>query len=58
MKEDFGSVLSTFLEKFTEVVVRECIDEIHNADVGNLKGKGYYLDKVAEHIEKHFRIET
>lgn len=37
--------------------MRECINEIHDADVGDLKGKGYYLDRVAEHIEKHFGIE-
>ena len=44
-------------EKFAELIVRECINEIHVADVGDLKGKGYYLDKVAEHIEKHFGVE-
>jgi hypothetical protein len=44
-------------EKFAELIVRECINEIHVADIGDLKGKGYYLDKVAEHIEKHFGVE-
>jgi hypothetical protein len=44
-------------EKFAELIVRECINEIHVADVGDLKGKSYYLDKVAEHIEKHFGVE-
>ena len=47
----------TRLEKFAELIVRECINEIHVADVGDLKGKGYYLDKVAEHLEQHFGIE-
>ena len=42
--------------KFAELIVRECINEIHVADVGDLKGKSYYLDKVAEHIEKHFGV--
>ena len=45
------------LEKFAELIMKECINEIHVADVGDLKGKGYYLDKVAEHIEKHFGVE-
>lgn len=45
------------LEKFAKLIVRECINEIHVADVDNLKGKGYYLDKVAEHLEKHFEVE-
>lgn len=44
-------------EKFAELIVRECVNEIHVADVGDLQGKGYYLDKVAEHIEKHFGVE-
>lgn len=44
-------------EKFAELIVKECINEIHVADVGDLKAKGYYLDKVAEHIEKHFGVE-
>ena len=43
--------------KFAELIVRECVNEIHVADVGDLKGKSYYLDKVAEHIEKHFGVE-
>ena len=46
------------MEKFAELIVRECINEIHVADVGDLKGKGYYLDKVAEHIEEHFGVEN
>ncbi len=45
-------------ERFAELIVRECINEIHVADVGDLKGKGYYLDKVAEHIEEHFGVEN
>ena len=45
------------LQKFAELIVRECINEIHAADVGNLKAKSYYLDKVAEHIEKYFGVE-
>lgn len=45
-----------FREKFAELIVRECINEVHVADVGDLKAKGYYLDKVAEHLEKHFGI--
>jgi hypothetical protein len=43
-------------KKFAELIVKECINEIHDADVGDLKGKGYYLDRVAEHIEKHFGV--
>ena len=49
--------LKAYQEKFAELIVRECINEIHVADVGDLKGKSYYLDKVAEHIEKHFGVE-
>jgi hypothetical protein len=44
------------LKKLAELIVWECINEIHVADIGDLKGKGYYLDKVAEHIEKHFGV--
>ena len=44
-------------EKFAELILQECINEIHGVDVGDLKGKSYYLDKVAEHIEKHFGVE-
>jgi hypothetical protein len=50
-------LLPAQLKKFAELIVKECINEIHDADVGNLKGRGYYLDKVAEHIEKHFGVE-
>jgi hypothetical protein len=46
-----------FHQKFAELIVRECVNEIHDADIGDLKGRGYYLDKVAEHIEKHFGVE-
>ena len=45
------------LEKFAKLIIKECISEIHAADVGNLHGKGYHLDKVAEHIENHFGIK-
>lgn len=44
-------------DEFVELIVKECINEIHVADVGDLKAKGYYLDKVAEHIEKHFGVQ-
>lgn len=43
-------------KKFAKLIIRECVAEIHVADVGNLHAKAYYLDKVAEHIEKHFGI--
>lgn len=42
---------------FAELIIRECINEIHGADVGYLYGKSYYLDRVAEHIEKQFGIQ-
>ena len=51
------TALSPMEEKFAELIVKECINEIHDADVGDLKGKGYYIDRVAEHIEKHFGVE-
>ena len=44
------------IAEFAELIVRECINEIYAADVGDLKGKSYYLDKVAEHLEKHFGV--
>ena len=46
-----------YTRKFAELIVRECINEIHVADVGDLKAKDYYLDKVAEHIEQHFGVQ-
>ncbi len=45
------------LETFTQLLLQEVINEIHVADVGHLLGKSYYLDKVAEHIAKHFKME-
>lgn len=45
------------MEKFAELIIQECINEIHVADIGDLKGKGYYLDKVAEHVEKQLGVE-
>lgn len=45
-------------KKFAELIIRECVAEIHVADVGNLHAKAYYLDKVAEHIEKRFGVES
>ena len=44
------------LGKLIKMLVQECINEIHGADIGDLYGKSYYLDKVAEHIEKHFGV--
>lgn len=44
-------------EKFAQLIVRECVNEIHGAYVGNLQAKAWYLDRVAEHVEKHFGIE-
>jgi hypothetical protein len=57
MPEDEMTYDKIFQKKFAELIVRECINEIHDADVGDLKGRGYYLDKVAEHIENHFGVE-
>ena len=56
---DLGSVVVNRAEvkKFAELIIKNCIDEIHAADVGNLHAKGYYLDRVAEHIENHFGIK-
>ena len=47
-----------YTEKFAELIVQECINEIHGANVSDLVGKSYYLDLVAEHIEKHFGVEA
>ena len=44
------------LEKFAELIIRECINEIHGANLGDLPDASYYLDKVSEHIEKHFGL--
>ena len=52
-----GTIDIATIEKFAALIVHECINEIHGADVGDLVGKSYYLDLVADHIEKHFRIE-
>ena len=43
-------------ERFAELIIRECINEIHGANLGDLPAASYYLDKVAEHIEKHFGL--
>ena len=52
-----GAIRMDFLEKFAVLVAKECIEQIHGADVGDLKAKSYYLDKVAEHIENYFGID-
>lgn len=51
------AILEGGLEKFAKLILRECINEVHVADVGDLKAKGYYLDKVAEHLEKRFGVK-
>ena len=43
-------------EKFAELIIRECCNVIHGADMKDLRGKEYYLDRVSEHIEKHFGL--
>lgn len=55
---DLGSVVVNRAEvkKFAELIIKECISEIHAAGIGNLYGESYYLDKVTEHIEKRFGI--
>ena len=45
-------------EKFTDLIVRECVDEIHGYDLGSLTGKSDCLDRIAEHIENHFGIKS
>jgi hypothetical protein len=57
-----GQIERTWLQddfdvEFARLIIKECTDEIHAADVGDLFEKGYYLDRVAEHIEKHFGIK-
>ena len=42
--------------RFAELILRECINEIHGANLGDLPAASYYLDKVSEHIEKHFGL--
>lgn len=42
--------------RFAELLIRECINEIHGANLGDLPAASYYLDKVSEHIEKHFGL--
>jgi len=49
--------LHKFKDIFAELIVMELVSEIQVADVGDLKGKVYYLGKVAKHIEKHFGVE-
>lgn len=44
------------VKQLAELIVRECINQIHAADVGDLIGKSYYLDKVANHIENYFGV--
>ena len=38
------------------LIIKECVIEIHAAEVGDLNSKAYYLDKVAEHIENYFGV--
>jgi hypothetical protein len=45
------------LERFANLIVQECVKEIHEADLGDLFGRDQYLNKISEHIENHFGIE-
>ena len=49
----FGSV-DTGYKRFATFLINDIINEIHVANVGNLVGQSYYLDKVAEHLETQF----
>lgn len=51
----FGSVDAGY-KTFAIELIKECVCEIHGTDTKDLKGKSYYLDLVAEHIENHFNI--
>lgn len=51
----FGSVDAGY-KTFAIELIKECVREIHGTDTKDLKGKSYYLDLVAEHIENHFNI--
>lgn len=51
-----GPVQRASIEDFIHTIITAVAAEIHSADVGELQGKSYYLDRVAEHIEKHFGI--
>jgi capsid portal protein len=45
------------LRHFAELIIKECIDNVYCADFGDFYGQSYYMDKVAEHLEKHFDIK-
>lgn len=51
-----GPVQRASVEDFMQCVIDECINEIHGAVVPDFTGKSYHLDRVAEHIEKHFEL--
>lgn len=45
------------IHELVRLTVMECIEQIYGANVGDLKAKSYYLDRIAEHIENHFGIQ-
>ena len=45
------------IHELVRLTAMECIEQIYGANVGDLKAKDYYLDRVAEHIENHFGIQ-
>ena len=50
--------IPTKLEKFAELIIKECVKEIHLTDLGDLFGRDQYLDNVAKHIENHFGVDN
>ena len=49
------SVSATTLEKFAELIVRECLDILDDEDDGELAGRSVRI--AAIRIKQHFRVE-
>ena len=49
-----GPVQRAAVEDFALLIIRDCVEQILSADVGDLQAKDYYLNRVAEHVERHF----
>jgi leucyl aminopeptidase (aminopeptidase T) len=44
-----------FMERFAELIVRECLDQLHVSDPNEDYDKGIYWSR--EQIKKHFGVE-
>jgi hypothetical protein len=53
--ENSWETQKAFIEKFAELIVRECLDQLHVSDPNEDYDKGIYWSR--EQIKNHFGVE-